>query len=76
MPLNSATQACLKCRRAHGHAPILLVQFQLCCCRTTVVTVSVRLVAKADMSTEKSFLVVRQVSELAGVDLTVDAFRR
>ena len=75
MPLNSATQACLKCRRAHDHAPILLVQFQLCCCKTIVVTVSDCLVAKADIFTEKSFLVVRQVSELAGVDLTVDAFR-
>ena len=40
-----------------------------------MVPVSVCLVAKVDMFAEKSFLVVRQVSELAFVDLRVDAFR-
>ena len=48
----------------------------LCCCRTLVVPVSVCLVAQADIFAEKSFLDVRQVSELAGVNLRVDAFRR
>ena len=59
--------------RSRANSTILVV---LCCCRTIVVPVLVCLVARADMFVEKSFLDVRQVSELAGVDLTVDAFRR